>query len=129
MTSFNEILLVDDDRLLNSLHKLYLSESSIANTISVEENVVDVIPKLKNKEYNPDIILLDLNMPRLNGWDFLDEYKKHFKPLEKQIFIFSASVNPNDFTRAEEHPYVCGFLEKPLNPQTIESKLIPALKH
>jgi CheY-like chemotaxis protein len=70
----------------------------------------------------PDIILLDINMPEMNGFDFLEKYKL-FSPsvlTKMNVIILTSSNNPDDSAAAAKNPLVCAFLNKPLN----ETKLI-----
>jgi CheY-like chemotaxis protein len=70
----------------------------------------------------PDYILLDINMPIMNGWEFLDEYKRlNLDPLGKsKIFIISSSVFSNDINKARSYPLVKDFISKPLNVEKIK---------
>lgn len=69
----------------------------------------------------PDYILLDINMPIMNGWEFLDEYKRlNIDPTGKtKIFIISSSVFSNDINKARSYPLVKDFISKPLNVDKI----------
>lgn len=69
----------------------------------------------------PDIILLDINMPVMDGWEFLDEYtRRKIDPECKcAIFILSSSVYNDDINRAHSYPAVKGFVSKPLNVSKI----------
>ena len=70
----------------------------------------------------PDYILLDINMPIMNGWEFLDEYTRlNLDPLGKsKIFIISSSVFSNDINRARSYPLVKSFISKPLSVEKIK---------
>ncbi|MEO1254002.1 MAG: response regulator, partial [Bacteroidota bacterium] len=76
-----------------------------------------------NQEPQPGIILLDLNMPGMNGWEFLDHYEKI--PLEKRLntvlAILTTSVNPDDKIKAQKRPTVKEFFSKPLKKEHIET--------
>ena len=69
----------------------------------------------------PDYILLDINMPIMNGWEFLDEFKRlNIDPLGKcKIYIISSSVFSNDINKARSYPLVKDFISKPLNVEKI----------
>jgi CheY-like chemotaxis protein len=70
----------------------------------------------------PDYILLDINMPIMNGWDFLDEYKRlSIDPLGKtKIYIISSSVFSNDINKAKSYNLVKSFISKPLSVEKIK---------
>jgi len=78
----------------------------------------------------PDYILLDINMPLMNGWEFLDEYKRlNIDPTGKsKIFIISSSVFSNDINKAKSYTLVKDFISKPLNIDKIR-ELFEAEKH
>ena len=73
----------------------------------------------------PDYILLDINMPIMNGWEFLDEYKRlNIDPLGKsKIYIISSSVFSNDINKARSYPLVKNFISKPLSVEKIKEML------
>lgn len=120
--SIKTILIVDDDALSNLLSKMAIK------LISKESQITDfVIPEAalefirSDKTHNADnaevIVFLDLNMPTMTGWEFLEAFDKFEEKLKKQykIYILSSSINPADIERAEENIYVKDFIEKPLN--------------
>jgi CheY-like chemotaxis protein len=84
------------------------------------EQLSDIQRKDPNKL--PDYILLDINMPIMNGWEFLDEYKRlNLDPLGKsKIYIISSSVFSNDINKARSYPLVKDFISKPLNVEKIK---------
>jgi CheY-like chemotaxis protein len=69
----------------------------------------------------PDIILLDLNMPKFSGWDFLRNFKYLYPTLKKKIdiFILSSSIDPLDQKRSMDYPFVKGFFIKPLHKDAL----------
>jgi CheY-like chemotaxis protein len=73
----------------------------------------------------PNYILLDINMPIMNGWEFLDEYKhQNIDPSGKsKIFIISSSVFSNDISKARSYPLVRNFISKPLSIEKIKEML------
>lgn len=118
-----KILLVDDNEADNYLHKLIITEVGIA------ESVVDMLDgeaaleylKSNPEDQAPDLIFLDINMPRMNGWEFLDAYKQ--LPLVKKnaivIIMLTTSVFGKDRERAEQMSQFAGFLNKPLTEESL----------
>jgi len=115
------VLLVDDDEI-NNFISIKLIKKAIENTaISACLNGRFAIDELVNIQKHdpsllPDFILLDINMPIMNGWEFLDEYKRlNIDPEGKsKIFIISSSVFSNDINKARSYPLVKNFISKPL---------------
>ena len=110
-----QIMLVDDEPSTNYYNRYILSESELVEDFLICEDVDTAIQELTLCETPPEIILLDLNMPRKTGWEFLEEYEQ-LDP-EKQamyLFILSASARSADVEQAKQHPLVDGYFEKPL---------------
>ncbi|RVT98346.1 response regulator [Mucilaginibacter limnophilus] len=121
------VLLVDDDEI-NNFISIKLIKKAILNTdITACLNgrfAIDQLVTLQKKDPSslPDYILLDINMPIMNGWEFLDEYMRlGIDPLKKtKIFIISSSVFSNDISKAKSYPLVEDFISKPLNVERIK---------
>lgn len=122
----NCILLIDDDFGTNLFHKIIIEEGDYASKIIVKNNGEEAIDYLK-KPYDdenprPNLIFLDINMPRMNGWEFLEEYQN--LTLKQQadniIIMLSTSSNPDDFERANKNPYIKEYRSKPLSEEMLE---------
>lgn len=112
------ILLVDDDPDDNLFHDIIIREMDIVHTIAMAMNGLDALSYLEADHHvPPDLIFLDINMPRMNGWEFLEAYEK-IDPRKKArtlIMMLTTSANPDDFRRAQEIEAVTGFQTKPLS--------------
>ncbi len=110
------ILLIDDDPSVIFYHRALLEYRLTETHIRSFNEVSTAIQFL---EQNPPLdsftlILLDLNMPVKNGWDFLSKAEKLKNTSQLHIVIVSSSINEADKMRAKEHILVKGFFEKPL---------------
>ncbi len=125
MKKLNCILLIDDNHLINILNTHLLEGLDIAEHIYAVENGqqgIDYLMKCNQQDgaLYPDLILLDLNMPVMNGWEFIEE----FKALNKQqcpIIMLTTSPNPDDEKRAEKMKEVYAFQKKPLTEEMISA--------
>ena len=121
------VLLVDDDEI-NNFISIKLIKKALLNTEIMAclngKFAIDQLYEIQRKDPSklPDYILLDINMPIMNGWEFLDEYKRlNIDPTGKsKIFIISSSVFSNDINKARSYPLVKDFISKPLNVEKIK---------
>ena len=130
MTTLKTLTLVDDDDIFVFLTTKIIEQTNLVDLIKVFGNGLDAINFLKENKNNvdalPDIILLDLNMPIMNGWQFLEEYNKLNPTIGKKITIYicSSSISPDDITRAKTISEVSDYIIKPIT----EDKLIDLIK-
>ena len=121
------ILLVDDDEINNFISIKLIRKALFNAEITACLNgkfAIDQLVEMQRKGADklPDYILLDINMPIMNGWEFLDEYKRlNIDPLGKtKIYIISSSVFSNDIKKARSYPLVKSFISKPLSVDKIK---------
>ena len=130
MTTLKTLTLVDDDDIFVFLTTKIIEQTNLVDLIKVFGNGLDAINFLKENKNNvdalPDIILLDLSMPIMNGWQFLEEYNKLNPTIGKKITIYicSSSISPDDITRAKTISEVSDYIIKPIT----EDKLIDLIK-
>jgi CheY-like chemotaxis protein len=128
--TLNCVLLVDDDECDNFFHRRVIAKAGICNHIEIAINGKEALDFLTNKGRNtqsensffqPELIFLDLNMPVMDGWKFLEEYQKHDNIDKKNtvIIILSTSINPADKLKAEQLVGNGRFEYKPLTLEMI----------
>lgn len=132
MRKIELLALVDDDDTFVFITKKIIEKTNHVKEIKVFGNGLDALDYLKenlNSEYKlPDIIFLDLSMPIMDGWQFLDE----FTTLETQktskiiIYICSSSISPHDIMKAKKMSAVSDFIIKPVTKDKF-SEIILAL--
>lgn len=112
------VALVDDDPIYTNAFKNLLVSWQIANPFLFFINGKDALDFMLIKEASalPDILLLDLNMPKMNGWQFLENYLKIEPQIEKKISIYlvSSSIWEDDLLRAKRNLLVTDFISKPI---------------
>ena len=121
-TKLNCILLIDDDEDDNYFHKMVIDEMNITEHVEVAFNGLEALDFLKNDNNpTPDLVFLDVNMPKMNGWEFLEEHKKLDEEHKAKIIVvmLTTSTNPEDKKRAEEYGEVTDFNSKPLTKEML----------
>jgi CheY-like chemotaxis protein len=111
-------LLIDDDDIFNYLSKRILLKSDVANSIIDFTNAKSALDFIKSTDSEIDIILLDINMPIMNGFDFLDSF---IQLANKQISVYmlTSSIDDADMIKSLKYPCVKGYFSKPLTTDTI----------
>jgi len=127
MKKLETIWLVDDDEIYRYITKTYIEFEDAASQIVSFNSGEEAIHKLehKNGDKYPDLILLDINMPRMNGWDFLDRFKSIKMGIEHKINIFmvSSSDNELDYKRAGSYEDVIDYIPKPVDDTKLKQIL------
>jgi CheY-like chemotaxis protein len=118
-------MLVDDDQNDNFFHERVIKKTS-SSTIVIEKNTgQEALDYLKSKNGDkallPDLIFLDINMPGMNGWDFLQEYDRLDKELQSRVIIImlTSSDNEDDVARAKAWNFVSDYITKPLTEEVM----------
>lgn len=123
----NCILLIDDNEPTNVLHQLIIEESGVAKQVVATESAKEALSYLKecSREGNsdvpePDLIFLDINMPLMDGFEFLEEYRKERIPHNKRkIVMLTTSLNPEEENKANNISIVAGYKNKPLTEEAL----------
>ncbi|MFH6982799.1 two-component system response regulator [Marinoscillum sp. 108] len=120
------VLLIDDDKDCNFLQKRTILRSTWVEYVEVARNGEMALEILKKAKFTPELIFLDINMPKMNGWEFLNELKKIKDTFEKKIVVImlSSSLNPDDRVLAETYDIVGGFQSKYLDEASLKQILV-----
>jgi CheY-like chemotaxis protein len=128
---FDKILFVDDDPITLMLCKKVIAKSSFANEIATAQDGEEALKYFNTLKYDntkkitdkiPQLIFLDLNMPVMGGWEFLDHFTSdaYAEFSETKVIILSSTIDPEDLERAKKHPVIIDFLSKPITTSMLE---------
>ena len=126
MKRLHTILLVDDDAPTLFLNKLVIEDLDCTDRVLTAENgrqAIDMLTEKIDDEFLcPDLILLDINMPIINGWEFMDKYQTLSAEQKAKIVVVmvTTSLNPDDRSRAESVEDIKDFVSKPLDEITLK---------
>ena len=118
----HNVCLIDDDNIYQFTARKLVESTGLAKNIQSFYNGSDAINYFKDQSNNnpetlPDVIFLDINMPIMNGWEFLEEYNKLSNKFSKPIVVYvvSSSIDSNDMQKSKEYKAVSDYLVKPIN--------------
>ncbi|HLZ87367.1 MAG TPA: response regulator [Puia sp.] len=121
----NCILLIDDDEPTNFLNKMTLEQAGCTRQIRIAQSGQEALDYLREATTRPDLIFLDINMPAMDGWEFLERYRN--LPTDRKadivLIMLTTSLNPDDEKRTRAIPEVAGFENKPLNQEQLDNLL------
>ncbi len=122
----DQVLCVDDDPITLLLCKKVLVKFSFCDEIITSTNGEETLfyfdTLLKTALPKPNLVFLDLNMPVMGGWEFLDAFNtsKYQVFHTTKIIVLSSTMDPNDVNKAKKYPMVIAFLPKPINKSMLE---------
>jgi CheY-like chemotaxis protein len=125
---YRTVMLIDDNEIDNLINQKMIEAASIADNIYTHTGAKSAIEFLKNMEklevaekVLPDVIFLDIDMPLMDGFQFLDEFEKLSNVAKRKckIVMLTSSINPQDFNRSKKYENVKLYLNKPLSHESI----------
>ncbi len=122
-------MLIDDDDSTNFLNKIIIRQANCAKEVISKISGQDALTYLQQevKEGSvPELILLDINMPIMDGWDFIEKYAELDINKQSRVVMLTSSVNPEDENKAKGIAAISGFRSKPLSNQML-SEIISSL--
>src|SRR4051794_14920862 len=126
MAKFTDVLLVEDDPITIMVCDRIIKITAFADKVKSCENgqvAIEYLSTLSDNGGVPAIIFLDINMPVMNGWDFLEELEKirgRFQLLPR-IYLLSSTVDPEDYKKAKNFSLVEDFISKPLSKEVLQN--------
>ncbi len=126
------VCIIDDDKLYVSLVTMMIKNNSFADELIVFSNGKEALDFFKTaiddpSQTMPDVILLDLNMPIMNGWEFLEAmqpFSHKILSMGIRLNIVSSTINQEEVARAENHEIVHNFITKPISKEAIASAFV-----
>lgn len=116
-------MLIDDNSHDNFFHERLILKNQLAQTVVSKESATEALSYLTFREtpQRPDMILLDINMPGMDGWEFIEEYKKLDKDQQSKIIVImlTTSDSPEDKLRAYKNHFLADFKTKPLTSEML----------
>ncbi|MDF2157053.1 response regulator [Algoriphagus sp. CAU 1675] len=130
----SEVMFVEDDLIVKKVGSILFRTIGYTKTISLYDNgshaIQEIQRRIEEKQFEnlelPILLLLDINMPVMNSWDFLTEYASLDQSVKKRfrIAIITSSINPEDEVKAYSFPDVLDYIQKPLSPEYLKDFLI-----
>ncbi len=132
MTPIKYIVIIEDDPITTLIIKKSLEKNIQNITLKAFEHGQEAYQKLveeyQNSNILPDLILLDINMPIMNGWEFLDAFQKVEKSQQVPVVMLTSSIDKEDINKSKQYPKVKGYFSKPLDSSKIQEMLLLVAK-
>jgi CheY-like chemotaxis protein len=128
---FNTIMLIDDNEIDNLINQKIIESSNICKHIFTHTGGKSAIEFLKNMEKIaattnnvtlPEVVFLDIDMPLMDGFQFLDEFEKLSRSTKEycSIIMLTSSINPQDMSKSKKYDYVKKYVNKPLTQESLK---------
>jgi CheY-like chemotaxis protein len=128
--NLRNVCIIDDDVVFQMIMRVKIQKKELAQQFTVFDNgemAIDFFKKEENwkPEILPDVVFLDINMPVMNGWEFIEKFAQIVNKLPKKISIYmlSSSIDDRDIERARNLPEICDFISKPIPDERLANIL------
>jgi len=124
-----QIMIIDDDPVHHSITKVILKKNGLTQPVQsyfeADKAIDHLITSSKDYLLLPDIILLDINMPIMDGWQFMENFERFKGELNSlpAIYIFTSSITDTDRNKAKSYESVVGYIEKPVDTVVLKALL------
>ena len=123
-----KILCVDDDPITLMLYKMVIAKASLSETVIAAKNGQEALEYYDNLKSEsdanfPELVFLDLNMPVMGGWEFLDNFietRYNMFNTKTKIIVLSSTIDPQDIEKVKNYPIIIDFISKPVTKEMLE---------
>ena len=114
-----DIVVIDDDEVVWFLHKILIQKSDLPSSVHGFISAAEAFQFITGKHPAKKLLLvfLDINMPEMNGWEFLDKLQQETTRENISVVMVTSSINESDQEKARTYPRIIGYIEKPLSRQ------------
>lgn len=124
MQSIDRLYIIDDDKVVLHIFDRLVKKQGCFGTVEAFLDSEDAMQKIKTqleiKTDVPDIVLIDINMPRIDGWEFIEMLEADQPTHGIPFIIISSSIDPEDLDRSKQYPCVLDFIPKPLSMDKLD---------
>ena len=115
----NKIFLLDDDPIVNIINEQLFRKFNASKQYIVCRTSQEAVDYINSANPLPEVVIIDLNIPLINGFEFLDKFYDKFLS-DLSVYILTSSINPIDYNKAMGYPFVKGYLKKPLTRDVVQ---------
>lgn len=117
-----KVYFIEDDYATNVYNEIVFTKMGEIETVRFFDDSIEAFHQIQSERNKPNIIFLDINMPKMNGWQivkYIEDSPYDFLANPYHVYMLTTSLSPVDKNRSESNPYVKGFIEKPLTKEKI----------